>query len=74
MLERNFKELRAMASMSQYRVSARTGIDRCRISAIENGHVLATPEEQATLEKILLTEIDRRAQEFRAVVAGESPD
>jgi transcriptional regulator with XRE-family HTH domain len=73
-LERNIKELRGLANKSQYWLSAKTGVGRDRISSIENGHVFATPEEHATLERVLLTEIDRRAQEFRAVVAGVSPD
>ena len=72
MHQKNIKELRALTDRNQFWVSARTGIDRTRLSLIECGHVVATPEEQATLEKVLLAEIDRRAQEFRAVVSGAS--
>ena len=69
-MTRNTKELRELADWSQYKLSSKTGIDRTRLSFIENGHVIPSPEEQARIEKVLLTEIARRAAEFRAVVAG----
>jgi transcriptional regulator with XRE-family HTH domain len=67
---RNIKELRTLADFSQYKLAKKTGIDRTRLSLLENEHVAPSPEEQATIERVLLAEIERRATEFRAVVAG----
>jgi transcriptional regulator with XRE-family HTH domain len=62
--------LRTLADFSQYQLAKKTGIDRTRLSLLENEHVAASPKEQALIEKVLLAEIARRATEFREVVAG----
>jgi transcriptional regulator with XRE-family HTH domain len=63
-----------LAGWSQSKVAAKTGVDRNRLSFIENGYISPSAQEQAILERVLLDEISRRASEFRAVVAGTSLD
>jgi transcriptional regulator with XRE-family HTH domain len=71
---KDIKGLRALSGLSQYCVANRTGVDRCRISSFENGHLVPRPEERSRIEKVLLAEIARRAAEFRLVVAGTALD
>jgi DNA-binding XRE family transcriptional regulator len=73
-VERNIRELRMLTDWSQSRLALKTGIDRTRLSFIENGYLVPSPKEHAMICRVLLAEIDRRAQEFRAVVSGVSPD
>jgi transcriptional regulator with XRE-family HTH domain len=61
-----------LADWSQCKLSAKTGIDRSRLSSIECGYVIPRIKEQDIIEKVLLAEIARRAAEFREVVSGAS--
>ncbi len=42
---KEIQEVRHTLGDSQYRFSRETGIERSRLSLLENGHVNATPEE-----------------------------
>jgi transcriptional regulator with XRE-family HTH domain len=67
---RDIKELRTFAGWSQSKLALKSGVDRSRLSFIENGYITPNLQEQAILERVLLDEIARRAAEFREVVAG----
>jgi transcriptional regulator with XRE-family HTH domain len=69
-LTRDIKELRTLTGWSQSKLALKSGVDRSRLSFIENGYVTPSPAEQTILERVLLAEIARREAEFRAVVAG----
>lgn len=45
-------ELRKLAGWTQYRLAMETGIERTKLSLIENRHVAPSVEEQATLEQV----------------------
>jgi DNA-binding XRE family transcriptional regulator len=66
----NIRELRDLAHWSQFQLAAATGIDRTRLSFIENKHVTPSAEEQAIIEQALLGEISRRNERLSAVLTG----
>jgi len=68
----DIRELRALAGWSQYRLAAETGIERTRLSLIENRHIAPSPEEQGIIEKVLIVEIARRAAQFSDVISAAS--
>lgn len=47
------KSARELAGMTQYSLSRATGIERARISGLENGHIEVKPEEIAAIRKCL---------------------
>ncbi len=65
----NFKHLRGLAGWSQFDLSDATGIERTRLSFIENGHVVASDVERQSIQKALLAEIARRAEQFQQTLA-----
>lgn len=48
----HLKQIRALAGLSQYSVSLGTGIDRSRLSSIENGYVSARTDEIEQIERL----------------------
>jgi transcriptional regulator with XRE-family HTH domain len=64
----NIRELRNLAGWSQFQLSAATGIDRTRLSLIENDHVIPSAEEQVAIEQALLEEIGRRNDRLSALL------
>ncbi|MGA8150346.1 MAG: helix-turn-helix transcriptional regulator [Terriglobales bacterium] len=64
----NFKELQGLAGWTQFDLSDATGIERTRLSFIENGHVVPSVTERSIIEKALLAEIAARAQQFNATL------
>ena len=69
MVGRELRRKRVNADIPATLVSARAGIDRARVSAIERGYVEATPEEEARLVATLDQLI--AARERVAAVAEE---
>jgi len=66
----NLRALREAAGLSQYDVANTVGIDRSRLSAIENGHVPPRAEELGGILKALRTAHQKRMQEFERIAAG----
>jgi transcriptional regulator with XRE-family HTH domain len=66
----DIRELRNLAGWSQFQVASATGIDRTRLSLIENNHVAPTTDEQVAIEQALLGEIGRRKEQLSAVLTG----
>jgi transcriptional regulator with XRE-family HTH domain len=69
---KNIRELRNLADWSQFQLATATGIDRTRLSLIENGHVIPDLDERLTIEQALLAEIARRSDDFNAVLGRVS--
>lgn len=67
---KDIRELRNLADWSQFQLAAATGIDRTRLSLIENKHVVPNTDEQAAIEQALLGEIGRRNERLSAVLTG----
>jgi transcriptional regulator with XRE-family HTH domain len=67
---RDIRKLREMASWTQYALATATGIERTRLSLIENKHVVPSTEEQVAIERALLGEIGRRNEQLSAVLTG----
>ena len=65
----NFRQLRGLAGWTQFDLAAATNIGRVRLSFIENGHLVPSPAESSTIEKALLAEIARRAEQFHQTLA-----
>ena len=61
---KDLQRAREIAGLSQYQVSQKTGIDRARLSEIENSHVVAKPEELSAIHATLRTAHEKEAQEF----------
>lgn len=47
------KKARFLAGLTQDRLSLLTGIDRARISRIENGYVIPTERERKVISRVL---------------------
>ncbi len=52
---KHLKELRELTGRGQYWLAQETGIERSKISLLENRRIAPTEEEKAALEKALLT-------------------
>jgi DNA-binding XRE family transcriptional regulator len=62
----NTQQWRLFLGWSQWQLAKATGIDRTRLSLIENQHVVPNSEEQATIRRALLEETAR----MKAILAG----
>lgn len=70
---KHLKELRTMVGRNQFWLSKETGIERSRISLMENGHIQPTAEETAAIKKALeaamhdnVAQFSRHVREVRA--------
>jgi predicted transcriptional regulator len=61
---KHLKKLRTMVGRGQYWLSERTGIERSRISLLENGRVEVTAKEAAAIEKALLAAMRENVAQF----------
>jgi transcriptional regulator with XRE-family HTH domain len=52
-LGHQLKQIRVVAHLSQYSVSIGTGIDRSRLSSIENGYIYPRTEEVEQIERFV---------------------
>jgi predicted transcriptional regulator len=52
-LGRQLKRIRVTAHLSQYSVSIGTGIDRSRLSSIENGYICPRTDEVEQIERFV---------------------
>lgn len=68
---RDLKELRLMAGLTQFDVARRSGVDRSKLSLVENGHVDLLPEEASAIRKVLLERIESRAAQLKAALSGK---
>jgi hypothetical protein len=61
---KNLKRLRTMAGRGQYWLAEQTGIERSRLSLIENLRVNASRHEKAAIEKALLGAMRENVKQF----------
>jgi predicted transcriptional regulator len=69
---KDIKELREHADCSQWQLSNATGIERSKISLMENGYVTPKPSELAAIEKVLLEEISRQKARLERVMESRA--
>ena len=63
-LMKNLKKLRTTVGRGQYWLSEETGIERSRISLLENGRLQPTEQETAAIEKALLGAMRENIAQF----------
>lgn len=68
---KHLKKLRTMVGRGQYWLSKETGIERSRISLLENGRITATEEETAAIEKALLAAMRENVAQFSRLSGTE---
>jgi DNA-binding XRE family transcriptional regulator len=61
---KNLKKLRTMVGRGQYWLAEETGIERSRLSLIENGRVSVNEREKAAIEKALLVAMRENVAQF----------
>jgi hypothetical protein len=66
---KNLKKLRRDASMTQYRLSAVTGIARWRVSHAELGILTLTPSEVESIRKVLADAIQKKSRSLAELSA-----
>src|SRR5215831_3304013 len=65
------KQIRAVAHVSQYALSMGTGIDRSRLSSIENGYISPRPGEVEQIERFVSApQFQQMARLKRALLIG----
>ena len=70
----DLQKLREQAGWSQFELAAATGIERTRLSLIENGHIVASAYERGVIRTALLAEIAVRAGELKAALEEAVPE
>jgi transcriptional regulator with XRE-family HTH domain len=71
-MDKNLKELRKMASLTQFELAQRCSISRMRLSLAECEQIQLYPEELANVQKILLAAIEDRDVQLRGVLSAGS--
>jgi DNA-binding XRE family transcriptional regulator len=61
---KRLKQLRITVGRGQYWLADQTGIERSRLSLIENGRVNANEQEKAAIEKALLIAMRENIAQF----------
>jgi len=69
-MQNELRTLRQMSGMSQFELARRSGVDRSKLSLVENGHVELRPEEANVVRKVLLERIESRAAQFKSALSG----
>jgi hypothetical protein len=69
----HLKQIRSLAGLSQYSVSVGTGIDRSRLSSIENGYVCARADEIQQIERFVADAEYQRAARLKRVLLVSQP-
>jgi hypothetical protein len=68
---KHLKKLRMMVGRGQFWLADQTGIERSRISLLENRRIKATEEEEAALEKALLAAMRENLAQFSRLSGTE---
>jgi predicted transcriptional regulator len=68
---KHLKRLRTMVGRGQYWLAAVTGIERSRISLLENCHVQPTADEKAAIDKALIAAMRENLTQFRQLSGSE---
>jgi predicted transcriptional regulator len=68
---KHLKKLRSMVGRGQYWLSEETGIERSRISLLENGRVRANEEEIAAIRKALESAMRENVAQFTKLSGAE---
>jgi transcriptional regulator with XRE-family HTH domain len=67
---KELQKLREMAGLGQFEVAREVGLDRSRLSLIENGHVEATPDELVAVMKVIRAAHRKLVQEFERIAGS----
>jgi len=70
----NLKSLREASGLSQFAAANRAGLDRTRLSLVENGHVQLTASEESDVRRVLLAAIRDRAARIEGVLASANAE
>jgi predicted transcriptional regulator len=68
---KHLKKLRTMVGRGQFWLADATGIERSRISLLENCHVQPTADEKAAIDKALIAAMRENLAEFRKLSGTE---
>ena len=71
-MDTNLKELRKMATLTQFELAQRCGVSRMRLSLAECGQIHLDAEELATVRRILFAAIENRDAQLRGVLSAGS--
>lgn len=66
----NLKELRKMASLTQFQLAQRCGISRSRLSPAECGQLQLSPDEDRVVRNVLLHAIESLSAQLEGVLSG----
>jgi transcriptional regulator with XRE-family HTH domain len=61
---KGLRKFRTMLGLSQYELGKKAGIERSRISLLENGQIVASEKEKAALERALLAARRKNEAQF----------
>jgi DNA-binding XRE family transcriptional regulator len=65
--------MREMSGLTQWQVARRSGVDRSTISLAEGGDIKLRPEQETSVRKVLLEEIESKAKELQEFVQETKP-
>jgi transcriptional regulator with XRE-family HTH domain len=68
-MDSSIRRLREMSGLSQYETAREAGLDRTRLSLVENGHVRLTEDEKSRLARVLTLAIRDRLAELKSVTS-----
>ena len=68
---KHLKTMRALTGRSQFWLEEASGVERSRLSLIENRHIIPTAKERAAIERALLKAMSTNLAEFRRLSGAE---
>lgn len=66
----DLKSLREASGLSQFAAANCAGLDRTRLSLVENGHIRLTANEESAVRRVLLAAIRDRSAWIEGVLAS----
>ncbi len=66
---KDLRELRRMIAFTQFRLAARSGVSRTKLSLAECGEIKLTNEEEQKIKKFLHQELHRQAATINQALA-----
>jgi len=66
----DLRQLRRMADLTQFDLARRSGVSRMRLSLAECGQVKLQTKEELSVRKVLLEQIESRADRLNQVLTG----
>ena len=68
---KDLRELRRMIAFTQFRLAARSGVSRTKLSLAECGETELTSKEEQSVRKVLHQELQRQAQAINQALDQE---